>query len=54
MNGAVRRVGLILSIVLLIPMTSASADVVIGPGGGTPGTSSNFELVGHEPLSDGA
>jgi hypothetical protein len=25
-------------------------DVVVGPGGGTPGTSLNFRLVGHNPL----
>src|SRR5262249_20252150 len=25
-------------------------EVGVGPGGGTPGTSQNFELVGHEPL----
>jgi hypothetical protein len=25
-------------------------DVVVGPGGGTPGTSLNFTLVGHDPL----
>jgi hypothetical protein len=28
----------------------ARADVVVGPGGGTPGTSSNFTLVGANPL----
>jgi hypothetical protein len=28
----------------------AHADVVVGPGGGTPGTSQNFRLVGHDPL----
>src|SRR5262249_52418880 len=26
------------------------AALSVGPGGGTPGTSSNFTLVGHEPL----
>ena len=25
-------------------------DVTVGPGGGTPGTSQNFELVGHNAL----
>ena len=25
-------------------------EVTVGPGGGTPGTSANVELVGHEPL----
>ncbi|MGI8702292.1 MAG: LVIVD repeat-containing protein [Nocardioidaceae bacterium] len=29
---------------------AASADVGVGPGGGTPGTSSKFQLVGHDPL----
>ena len=29
----------------------AGADVGVGPGGGTPGTSSNFALVGSNPLS---
>src|SRR5712692_9892577 len=29
---------------------SAHAAVVVGAGGGTPGTSLNFELVGHNPL----
>jgi hypothetical protein len=28
----------------------ASAGISVGPGGGTPGTAANFELVGHEPL----
>src|SRR6266702_820687 len=27
-------------------------DVGVGPGGGTPGTSSNFTLVGHNNLFD--
>jgi hypothetical protein len=26
------------------------AAVTVGPGGGTPGTSANFTLVGHDPL----
>jgi hypothetical protein len=30
--------------------TVARGDVVVGPGGGTPGTSSNFRLVGANPL----
>src|SRR2546430_17635822 len=30
--------------------TSSYADVVIGPGGGTPGTSSHLSLVGHNAL----
>ncbi len=35
---------------LFLPWAQASADVVVGPGGGTPGTSANVTLVGHEPL----
>jgi len=31
-------------------MAAAAADVGVGPGGGTPGTSQNFTLVGHDPL----
>jgi hypothetical protein len=30
---------------------AARGDVVVGPGGGTPGTSSNFALVGANPLA---
>src|SRR5262249_9552384 len=30
--------------------TTAMATVTVAPGGGTPGTSSNFLLVGHNPL----
>src|SRR5262249_26789569 len=30
--------------------TSAAADVTVAPGGATPGTASNFTLVGHNPL----
>jgi hypothetical protein len=47
-----RRCALILSLVLLVslPWAQAAGDVTVGPGGGTPGTSSNVELVGHEPL----
>lgn len=37
--------------VLAIP-GAASGDTTVAPGGGTPGTSSNFQLVGHEPLFD--
>jgi hypothetical protein len=40
----------VLSLVLLAPVTAIRADETVGPGGGTPGTSSGFELVGHEPL----
>jgi hypothetical protein len=43
-------------VVVLAVLTAASmgqiaeADVGIGPGGGTPGTSSNFQLIGHHSL----
>jgi hypothetical protein len=38
-----------LAIALAMPAV-VLGDVTVGPGGGTPGTSSNFELVGHDPL----
>ena len=31
-------------------VTAAPRGVTVGPGGGTPGTSRNFRLVGHDPL----
>lgn len=31
-------------------MTGQPGGVTVGPGGGTPGTSENFRLVGHGPL----
>lgn len=34
---------------LALPIT-VLGDVTVAPGGGTPGTASNFQLVGHEPL----
>jgi hypothetical protein len=40
-----------LAIALAIPAV-VLGDVTVAPGGGTPGTSSNFELVGHDPLSN--
>src|SRR6266700_410362 len=30
--------------------SAAGDNVTVGPGGGTPGTSKNFVLVGHDPL----
>jgi hypothetical protein len=47
------RRGLLLApaVALLLVPTAAGSDVGVGPGGGTPGTSSNFELVGHNELS---
>jgi hypothetical protein len=38
-----------LAVTLAMPM-AVLGDVTVGPGGGTPGTSSNFQLVGHSPL----
>src|SRR5260370_8717047 len=35
---------------LLAFTSSAAGDVGVGPGGGTPGTSQNFQLVGSNPL----
>ena len=43
---------LTVTLALLTPAAGARGDETVGPGGGTPGTSSNFELVGHEPLFD--
>jgi hypothetical protein len=37
------------SALFLVPATGQAA-VVVAPGGATPGTSLNFELVGHNPL----
>ena len=34
----------------LFAPASGQAAVVVGPGGGTPGTSLNFSLIGHNPL----
>ena len=31
-------------------VTGPHGAVTVGPGGGTPGTSQNFQLVGHDPL----
>src|SRR5260221_1643895 len=39
----------LISLALTFP-SAANAAVGVGPGGGTPGTSSNFELVGHNAL----
>jgi len=40
----------LLGLVLALPLV-AFGDVGVGPGGGTPGTSLNFQLVGHNDLS---
>jgi hypothetical protein len=40
----------LLGLVLGLPLV-AFGDVGVGPGGGTPGTSLNFQLVGHNDLS---
>jgi hypothetical protein len=45
-----------LALLAAVPAAGASAlaphsdSVTVGPGGGTPGTSENFTLVGHDPL----
>jgi hypothetical protein len=39
----------LISLALALP-SAANAAVGVGPGGGTPGTSSNFVLVGSNPL----
>jgi len=39
-----------ISFLLLAFTSSAAGDVGVGPGGGTPGTSQNFQLVGSNPL----
>jgi hypothetical protein len=42
---------LVVAVILAVgTATVARSDVVVGPGGGTPGTSSNFTLVGANPL----
>ena len=46
-----RRALLIVGFCLTLPQMPAAAQTVsVGPGGGTPGTSSNFELIGHSDL----
>ncbi len=45
-----RIVPLLLVALLLVVPSIAQGDPTVGPGGGTPGTSSNFELIGHNPL----
>src|SRR6266542_3601598 len=40
----------LLALFLVLPLV-ALGDVGVGPGGGTPGTSLNFQLVGHNDLS---
>ena len=46
-----RRVLLMVGFCLTLPQMPAAAQTVsVGPGGGIPGTSSNFELVGHSDL----
>src|SRR6266511_2921803 len=37
---------------LMLATATARGVVGVGPGGGTPGTSRNFTLVGHNPLFD--
>lgn len=49
----VRRRTLVAVVIVALFATAGgtgSGGVGVGPGGGTPGTSENFELVGHDPL----
>src|SRR5687768_8482042 len=41
----------LLALLLVMP-AAVRGDVVVGPGGGTPGTSLSFTLVGHNALFD--
>src|SRR6266496_4607447 len=50
-------VAVLACVAMLAPVNGASGGaavtprgVTVGPGGGTPGTSRNFRLVGHDPL----
>jgi hypothetical protein len=48
-----KRLLLLACVAVLTPPAAAQAQfVAVGPGGGTPGTADEFELVGHEPLFD--
>src|SRR5262245_26242893 len=52
-GNAMRRGFLVLLTVIMVAIgfpVAARADVAVGSGGGTPGTVSNFALVGHNPL----
>ena len=49
MRPRVLAVLVVASVAVAMPSV-AGADVGVGPGGGTPGTSSNFTLVGADPL----
>jgi hypothetical protein len=42
--------GVVAALATVTGAPSAGAAVVVAPGGGTPGTSSHFTLVGHDPL----
>jgi hypothetical protein len=50
------RVSIIVAVLLgsacAFPASAAAQRVVVGPGGGTPGTAKNFKPIGHEPLFD--
>ena len=52
MTRLVRRLFSVLALITLVLALSgaAHADIGVGSGGGTPGTSSNFALVGQNPL----
>src|SRR5262249_52396777 len=47
--AAIALVAASLSLLFITPKPTRAA-VSVGPGGGTPGTSTNFTLVGHDPL----
>jgi hypothetical protein len=48
-----RKVSLWLPVLAIaVGSPAVKGDVFVAPGGGTPGTSQNFELVGHDPLFD--
>ena len=45
-----RSILLLFALMLLASPAGALGATTVAPGGGTPGTASNFRLVGHEPL----
>ena len=51
MRRLLLAVAVVLSLVPTLVPTAAASEAAGAPGGGTPGTSSNFELVGHNALS---
>jgi hypothetical protein len=55
MSSRLRRIALVGAVAALLSVTTLGPvqgqGVGVGPGGGTPGTAQNFELVGHNALS---